>query len=109
MDTTIDWNYYFNEDGYYTVIFQIVLTVVLGILLAPFSVGLFIFIVFYLLFELFYAYRRGFRYTPEELLTRLAIFLWGLIGFLFGRFAIGDHQPIRHHYDEWNYKTDDLF
>lgn len=104
----MDWEYYFNDEGYYTVLFQIVLAVVIGMLLAPFSLGLFIYIFFYLLFELLYAYRRGFRYTPEELIARLAIFLWGLVGFLFVRFAIGDHQPIRHHYDQWDYQTDDL-
>lgn len=108
MDSTIDWSYYFNDDGYYSILFQIVLAVVIGILLAPFSVGLFIFIFFYLLFELFYAYRRGFRYTPEEMIIRLSIFLWGLVGFLFARYAIGDSQPFRHHYDEWNYNTEDL-
>jgi len=96
------WEYYFNEDGYYSVLFQIVVTILLGIILSLFSTGLFIYIVFYLLFELLYAYRRGFRYTQEELITRFSIFLWGLLGFLFGRYAIGDNHPFRAHYDVWD-------
>jgi len=99
------WDYYFNNQGYYTVLFQIVLTVVLGIILSIFSVGLFIYIFFYFLFELMYANRRGFRYTPDEAITRLSIFLWGLVGFLFGRYAIGDGNPFRSHYDVWDYSS----
>jgi hypothetical protein len=100
--TSIDWNSYFNEDGYYSLVFQLVFSFILGLILAPFSVGLFIFIVFYILFELFYANRKGFRYTQYELLIRFLIFLVGLLGFLVGRVASGDSHPFRHHYDQWD-------
>jgi len=102
-ESSFQWSDYFNEDGYYTVFFQIFLGFVLGLILAPFSLGLFIFIIVYFFFELLYAYRRGFKYTPWELMTRFSIFLWALLGFLFARFAIGDKHPFHHHYDIWEF------
>lgn len=97
------WDYYFPQDGYHTVLFQVALGFALGLILAPFSVGLLIFLVFYFIFELFYLYRVGFRYTLQDLIARFAIFLYALLGFLFGRWASGDNNPFRMHYDSWDY------
>ena len=101
--TSIEYSEYVELPRYYTVFFQVLLTFIIGLILAPFSVGLFIYLVFYFIFELYYANKRGFKYTIEEMWTRLAIFLWGLVGFLFGRWAIGDLNPLRHHYDKWDF------
>jgi len=104
IDTPIsEWSTYFNDYGYYSVLFQFVLAVVFALILAPFSVGLFIYIVFYFIFELLYANYRGFRYSITEVLLRFAIFLSGLVAFIFARWAIGDDNPIRHHYDKWEF------
>ena len=89
-------------DGYYHPVIQILAAVAIGMVFAPFSLGLFLYIIIYLLFEIYYAYLRGFRYTPEEMLLRLLIFIMGLLGFLFGRAFSGDDNPIRFHYDEWS-------
>jgi len=92
----------FDFDGYYSPFFQATFGFALGLILAPFSVGLFIFIVLYFVFELFYAYRRGFWYTPAEILVRFSIFLIGLLGFITGRLLSGDDNPWRVHYDTWD-------
>lgn len=98
----MEWSELFDTDGYYTILFQILITFIMGIIFSPFSMGFFLFIVVYLLFELFYAYRRGFKYDGYEALARVSIFLWGLLGFLFGRWALGDNDPLRFHYDTWS-------
>lgn len=89
-------------EGYYDPLFQIFLSIVIGMILAPFSLGLFFFIVIYVICELYYAFLRGFRYTPEEMAYRSLVFFAGFLGFLFGRAFSGDDNPFRIHYDEWD-------
>ena len=88
-------------EGYYDPLFQIFFSVVVGMILAPFSLGLFLFLAVYLIFELYYAYIRGFKYTPDEMAYRALVFFVGFLGFLFGRYFSGDPDPFRMHYDEW--------
>src|SRR5437762_11546959 len=85
---------------YYDPIFQLFLAVALGLLFGPFSLGLFFFIVIYLIMEIWYAYLRGFKYTPMEMLVRFLIFLIGLLAFLAAKYLSGDFDPVRFHYDE---------
>ena len=87
---------------YYNPLFQIALSISLGLLLAPFSLGLFIYIFVYIISELYYAYLRGFKYTPDEMAYRSLAFFIGFLAFLFGRYASGDIDPFRMHYDEWD-------
>ena len=94
----------FNFEGYYAPLFQGIFSFVIGLILAPFSLGLFIYIFLYFLLELMYAYRRGFWYTPFEIGVRFSIFLLGLLGFVIGRMLSGDHNPWRVHYDDWDFK-----
>ena len=88
--------------GYYSPLFQIIVSVVLGIIFSPFSLGFLIFLAVYIIMELWYAQLRGFRYTPAEISMRFLVFLMGLLGFLYGRITIGDLNAARHHYDEWS-------
>lgn len=91
-----------STDGYYSPLFQIFAGIALGMALAPFSLGLFLFIVIYLLFELYYAFLFGFKYSADQLAYRLLAFALGLLGFFFGRIFSGDLDPLRFHYDEWD-------
>ena len=90
-------------EGYYHPLFQICLGIALGLILAPFSLGLFIFIFIYIICEIYYAYIRGFKYTPDEMAYRALAFFLGFLAFLFGRYFSGDVDPIRMHYDEWDF------
>jgi len=87
---------------YYNPLFQISLSIALGLALAPFSLGLFIYIFVYIISELYYAYLRGFKYTPDEMVYRALVFFVGFLAFLFGRYCSGDSDPFRMHYDEWD-------
>ena len=101
--TTNDYVPYSQRElgDYYNPLFQILLAIVLGIILSPFSLGFFFFIIIYIICELYYVYLRGFKYTLDEMAYRALMFLCGLLGFLFGRAYIGDNDPFRMHYDEW--------
>ena len=101
-DETGFFDHYFNNEGYYTIMFQIFLVFFIGMVLAPFSLGFLLFVIIYFLTELIYAYRRGFKYDNDEAIGRIAIFGWGVLGFIVGRWAIKDTNPFRHHYDEWS-------
>lgn len=89
-------------DFYYNPIFQIISAFVIGFLFAPLSIGFFIFIMFYLLSELFFAIKFGFKYTQDTVILRFSVFLYGVFGFVLGRMLVGDYDPCRHHYDEWD-------
>ena len=95
-------SYAIELEGYYHPLFQISLSIAMGLLLSPFSWGLFVFIFVFIIFELYYAYLRGFRYTPDEMSYRALSFFLGLLAFLFGRYYSGDDDPLRQHYDNWD-------
>jgi hypothetical protein len=90
-------------DGYYAPLFQIFLGMAMGFIFAPFSLGLFIFLVVYLLLELWYALVFGFKYSAEQLSYRILAFVLALLAFFAGRILSGDGNPGRFHYDSWDF------
>ena len=66
----------------------------LGILLAPLSAGLFILVLFILLFEMFYFFVVQ-TFTFEQLIIRMAVITSYIIGWFIGRIIIGDTAPVR--------------
>lgn len=86
--------------GYGSVLFWIVFTFVLGIIFAAFSWGFAYFLLFWILWLIYYSMLINFQYPVWRLFTIIGIFCTGLIGFLLGRFLVGDEDPFRPYYED---------
>lgn len=87
---------------WYHPVIQIIFTFILAFLLSPLSLGFFFFLLIYLIFEIIFAMRIGFKYDNYVVTIRFSIFLAGLFGFVVGRtFLMGDDSPFRHSFHEW--------
>jgi len=102
METSI-WSEYFNTDGYYTILFQVIFAFVIGFIFSIFSLGFFLFILVWLITVFLYGYRFGWKTSIYNVFAIFSIFLYGLVGFVIGRSLIGDCNPFRHTYDEWSF------
>lgn len=85
--------------GIESAICQITVSFGMGILFAPWSTGLFLLVLFLLLFELVYCLIVQ-KFTMEHLLIRLAIVSGYIIGWVLGRLVIGDTSPFRMFYED---------
>ena len=83
-------------------LFSFLVTFVIAFFLSFISLGFFFFLFIFLLIELYYAYSRKYILTPDYMLLRFSIFLFGVFGFILGRILlVGDDKPFRHSFHEW--------
>lgn len=88
----------FRPDGH-TILFQLIVLFVLGIVLAPYSGGLLFIISLALIFEIIFAAQINFKYDTKILLFRFSLFAIAFLGFIIRRAIHGDtnsHRGIYH-------------
>ncbi len=88
----------------YPILFQLILSFVVGLILAPFSQGLLLWLVYVFVFEAIYIYQTNLHYCTQSTAVRLGVLCAGLFGFILGRTLVGDPQPLRgsYKYDKIN-------
>ena len=103
MDTESVGIYLWENLGWwYHPVIQIIFTFILAFVLSPISLGFFFFLLIYLVFEIIFAMRIGFKYDNCVIVGRFSIFLAGIFGFIVGRtFLMEDGDPFRHSFHEW--------
>ena len=86
--------------GYGSVVFQIIVTFVIGLVFAPFSYGFIYFLLFWFFWVLLYSLTVNFQFPMWRVFTLFGIFMVGVLGFIIGRIMIGDENILKWKYDD---------
>ena len=99
-DITLDSCLYKQESSHGdAVLFQFIFYFAIGLILAPFSFGFVIVLIFIILYEIWYANSVGTdKYYGFERGALIGVFV---LGFVIGRIIIGDDDPIRKYYHKY--------
>lgn len=92
----------YEEWWFYNPYIQFIFTFLIAFLLSPFSMGFFVFLIIYILTEIYYWSIIGFKCNNSLLISRSLIFVGAIIGFVIGRIVFSnDYNPFRHSYHEY--------
>ena len=82
-------------------LYQTVSAFAIGLIFSPWSRGLVLLLLFFLLYEILYSLFNP-NFTTRNLLTRLAVIGSAFLGWLVGRIIIGDRHPLDSEYKDNN-------
>ena len=81
------------------ILFQVVIAFAIGLIFAPWSWGLLYLLIFFILFEISYAFIHR-DFSSDHVLVRITVVAASFFGWLVGRLSVEDRTPIRAKYQD---------